>query len=84
MNELLLRRILRGESDGNVPFHSLRSLLKALGFTERIKGSHYIFSHDGIRPIINLQPEGSNAKRYQVRQIRRILLEHKLGKADDE
>ena len=42
-----------------------------------IEPSH--FSHDGIAHIINLQSDGSKAKKYQVRQIRKILREHLRG-----
>lgn len=33
----------------------------------------------GVRELINLQKEGSKAKPYQARQVRRIILEYKLG-----
>jgi len=57
----------------------LYSLLKMLGFEERIRGDHHIFTKDNVPEIINIQPKGSNAKVYQVRQIRDIILKHKLG-----
>lgn len=50
-----------------------------LGFEERIRGDHHIFTKDNVPEIINIQPKGSNAKVYQVRQIRDIILKHKLG-----
>lgn len=53
-------------------------MLKALGFEERIRGSHFIFSRDGIVEIINLQPKGPNAKPYQVKQIREIITAYGL------
>jgi hypothetical protein len=37
-------------------------------------GSHVIFTKPGVRERITLQPEGSKAKAYQVRQVRAILL----------
>ena len=30
-------------------------------------------------PTINLRPKGSNAEPYQVKQIRQVILQHKLG-----
>jgi predicted RNA binding protein YcfA (HicA-like mRNA interferase family) len=42
----------------------------ALGFEERIKGSHHIYSKEGINEIINLQPKGSDSKAYQIKQVR--------------
>jgi hypothetical protein len=54
-----------------------------LGFDERIRGSHHIFTKDGIEEILNLQPKGANAKPYQVKQMRNVILKYKLG-GDDE
>ena len=75
----LLFQILRGTSDANIRFNDLRSLLKALGFEERIRGSHHMFRRAGIVEKINLQREGNNAKVYQVRQVRSVILKYKLG-----
>ena len=52
---------------------------KRLGFEERIRGGHHIFTKDGVPEIINIQPKGSKAKVYQVKQIRDIILKYKLG-----
>ena len=60
----LLSRILRGTSDANIAFEDLRHLLKRLGFAERIRGGHSIFTKDGVEEILNLQPKGSHAKPY--------------------
>ncbi len=38
-----LDQILRGLSDANIAFGGLRTLLRKLGFSERIRGSHHIF-----------------------------------------
>lgn len=75
----LLLKILRGTSDANIPFEPLCQLLKTLGFEERIRGSHHIFSKDGIEEILNLQPNQGQAKPYQVKQVRTIILNYKLG-----
>jgi hypothetical protein len=50
----LILKVLRGTSDANISFNGLRKLLETLGFTERIKGSHHIFSKDGVEEILNL------------------------------
>ena len=63
----LLERVLRGSSDANVGFEEMRRLLLGLGFQERIRGSHHIFTKDGIEEILNLQPKAGSAKAYQVR-----------------
>lgn len=78
-----LDRILRGASDANIRFDDLRFLLKALGFAERIRGDHYIFSRDGIQEILNLQPRGAMAKAYQVKQVRNIVVQYRLSEEAD-
>jgi hypothetical protein len=79
----LLDRILRGTADANIPFNDLCRLLRDLGFDERIRGSHHIFTRDGLADILNLQPKGAQAKSYQVKQVRNLILKYKLGGADD-
>lgn len=78
----LLDRILRGNSDSNIGFGDLCRLLKRLGFAERIRGDHHIFSREGVEEILNLQPRGTLAKAYQVRQVRNVIIDY--GLAEDE
>ncbi|MDH3600298.1 MAG: type II toxin-antitoxin system HicA family toxin [Candidatus Tectomicrobia bacterium] len=80
----LLLRVLRGTSDANIPFTGLCQLLRHLGFDERIRGSHHIFTKEGVEEILNLQPRGRHAKPYQVRQVRRVILKYRLGGQSDE
>jgi len=75
----LLHQILRGTSDANVRFADLRRLLRSLDFNERIRGSHHIFTRHDVAEILNLQPKGSKAKPYQVKQVRHVILKYKLG-----
>jgi hypothetical protein len=74
----VLLQVLRGSSDANVRFVDLRRLLLRLGFAERIKGSHHIFTHERVAEILNLQPRNSFAKPYQVKQVRNALVQYKL------
>ena len=74
----LLFKILSGRSDRSIPFSELCYILEKLGFQKRIKGDHHIYHHDRIVEIINIQPIGSKAKAYQVKQIRNIILKYKL------
>jgi len=74
-----LERVLRGTSDKNIEFDSLCDLLKRFGFAERIHGDHHIFTKQGVKEILNLQPKGHNAKAYQVKQVRKVILEYKLA-----
>lgn len=80
--EKLLVQILQGTSDANIAFSDLRSLLKHLGFEERIRGSHHLFRKTGVEEKINLQKAGGKAKVYQVRQVRKVILKYNLGAAD--
>jgi predicted RNA binding protein YcfA (HicA-like mRNA interferase family) len=75
-------KILAGGADANVDFSELCHLLIRLGFDERVKGSHRIFTRAGAAEIINLQPKGNNAKAYQVKQVRAILVKYRLGESD--
>ena len=76
--EKIIEKLLRGESDANIRFEELCHLLQAKGFRMRVSGSHHIFTRAGVMERINIQREGSKAKPYQVRQVRRILAAYKL------
>jgi len=79
--EKLIAQILTGTSDANIAYKDLCQLLIHLGFEERTKGSHHIFRKSGVDEKINLQKDGNNAKPYQVKQVRTIILKYKLGGA---
>lgn len=79
----LLAKILIGTSDANITFTELCQLLIYLGFEERIRGSHHIFSKDGVEEILNLQPKRGKAKAYQVKQVREVILKYRLGNQDE-
>lgn len=76
--EKLLEKIVRGTSDADVGFDELCHLLIRLGFEEKIRGSHHIFRKTGIMEMPNLQKAGRQAKPYQVRQVRNIIVRYKL------
>ncbi|HXG86153.1 MAG TPA: type II toxin-antitoxin system HicA family toxin [Pyrinomonadaceae bacterium] len=76
-------QILSGRSDTNIDFTDLCRLLNKSGFDERVKGSHHIFTKDTVEEIINIQPIGSKAKAYQVKQVRNLILKYKLGASDE-
>lgn len=80
----ILEKVIRGLSDNNVDFNDLCRMLEKLGFMSRTKGSHHIFYRSDIDEIINLQPLGSLAKAYQVKQVRNIILKYRLREGDDE
>jgi len=66
------------KGDANVPFPGICQLLCRIGFHERIKGDHHIFTMTGIEEIINLQPKEGKSKPYQVKQVREIVLRYGL------
>jgi len=74
-----LRQVLSGTSDASIRFDDLCSLLESFGFAKRTKGSHNIFRKSGVEERINLQRDGNNAKPYQVKQIRAVILKYKFG-----
>lgn len=82
--EKLLIRILRGTSDANISFEALCQLMRNFGFDERIRGSHHIFTKEGVEEILNFQPIKSKAKAYQVKQARYVILKYKLGGEPNE
>ena len=79
----LLERILRGTSDANIPFKEMCQLLRNLGFEERIRGDHHIFTREDVEEILNLQPKRAKAEPYQVKQVRNVILRYKLGGRND-
>jgi hypothetical protein len=81
--EKTLLQILRGSSDSNVSFDELRSLLRHLGFDERIPGRHHIFTKTNVEGILNLPPIGAKAQAYQVKQARNVPLRYKLAGDND-
>lgn len=80
----LLSLVLNTRASANIRFDDLSRLLRDLGFAERIRGSHHIFSRAGIDEIINLQPKNGKAKVYQVRQVRALIRHYQLGTPNDE
>lgn len=77
--EKIYQTVLRGNADASLRFEELCNLVRALGFNERVRGSHHIFTNDGIEEIINIQPlTRDKAKPYQVKQVRNLILKYTL------
>jgi predicted RNA binding protein YcfA (HicA-like mRNA interferase family) len=74
----IIEKLLSGKSDADFDFSELTGLLFSLGFKERIKGSHHIYTKQGVQGRLNLQRESGQAKPYQVKQVRKILLANQL------
>ncbi len=60
----ILKRILGGTSDTNIGFDELCGLLRSLGFAERIRGSHFIYTMDSVDEILNVQSKSEKEKPY--------------------
>ena len=81
-HEKLYEHIMLRRSDANVPFAGLCALLKRLGFEERIRGDHHIFTMNQVEEILNLQPKSGKGKPYQVKQVREVILKYNLALED--
>lgn len=81
-HEKLYEHIMMRRSDSNVSFNGLCILLKRIGFEERIRGDHHIFTMQDIEEILNLQPRSGKAKAYQVKQVRNVILKYNLSLED--
>lgn len=81
-HEKLYEHIMLRRSDANVPFAGLCALLKRLGFEERIRGGHHIFTMNQVEEILDLQPKSGKGKPYQVRQVREVILKYNLALED--
>lgn len=76
--EKLYRTIII-EGNTSVTFGDIRFFIEKLGFRGRCKGDHFIYTLDGVDEIINIQPDGKSAKKYQVKQIKHLVEKYKLG-----
>lgn len=78
-DEKLYQSVMSGMQDNNIKFKELQKLLDILGFGHRIRGDHFIYYYGNLPENINIQPDGSMAKPYQVKQIRNYLLKYCIG-----
>lgn len=72
------RRLLSGDADKSLRFDAMRRHLLALGFEERVHGSHHVFKGLGLVRPLTIQRDGALCKAYQVRQVRNVLVECNL------
>lgn len=75
----VLQQVLTGRSDSSIRFDDLCGLLDHLGFERRVRGSHHVFRRTGVRELVNLQRDGDFAKPYQVKQVRTVIVNNKIG-----
>jgi RNA 2',3'-cyclic 3'-phosphodiesterase len=86
VNRMANRRSLAGtyqkvlSGQGTVAFRDFESLLEELGFAFKgQKGSHRIYFHPSVGRPFPVQPDGKEAKRYQVRQLRDMIRKYEIG-----
>jgi predicted RNA binding protein YcfA (HicA-like mRNA interferase family) len=65
---------------GSISFRDFERLLRACGFQhERTTGSHRHYVHPRVPWVLTVQPDGKDAKRYQVRRLLDIIVEYGLS-----
>ena len=75
----------RCKSRGVISFREFESLLQGFGFRlVRVSGSHRIYRNDRVRASLSEQPDGKDAKAYQVRMLLGIVDEFELRLRDGE
>ncbi len=74
------QRLLSKQADNNIDFADLCHYVEMLGFVAHPDndGSHNVYGREGVVEIINLQPDKSSAKSYQVRQVRNLIVKYDL------
>ncbi len=73
---------LLGSANRSISFRDFEALLAALGFEHaRTTGSHRQYVHPAIPRPFPVQPDGKDAKRYQVRELLELVEQYglKLG-----
>ncbi len=79
MNRRRLLRRLAGGALQNIRFGDMIEFVEGFGFRlDRTRGSHHLFVHPDVPEVLSLQPEGSQAKAYQIRQFLRLIEEYEL------
>jgi hypothetical protein len=82
MKKAEMYRQLKNHSK-NVRFGYLCNAAERFGFTCRgSKGSHRIYTRDGVRELLNFQEVKGMAKPYQVKQLCKIIEDYSLLKED--
>jgi predicted RNA binding protein YcfA (HicA-like mRNA interferase family) len=79
------RLLVRCRSGGIISFREFEALLKAFGFRlVRVTGSHRMYWHERASRPLSVQPDGKDAKRYQVRMLLGMIDELSLRPNEDQ
>lgn len=70
---------LMQSSNRSVAYRDFENLMVAFGFVfDRMNGSHAIYKHPSIPRPFPIQPDGKDAKRYQVRDLLELVEQYGL------
>lgn len=74
-----LQSLLRDAYRQPIAFRDFEKLLKAYGFSHaRTTGGHRLYTHPNVPRAFPVQPEGKEAKRYQVRELLALIDRYNL------
>jgi predicted RNA binding protein YcfA (HicA-like mRNA interferase family) len=74
----LIDRFLAGQK---LSFAEFRAVLKAYGWRlERTRGSHHIYRHQAASRPLPIEPDGKDARAYQLKQARAMIERHGLDR----
>lgn len=74
----VIERFLNGE---RLAFAEFQRVLEAYGWRlERVRGSHHIYRHKGAPRPLPIEPDGKDARAYQLRQARAMIERHGLDR----
>jgi predicted RNA binding protein YcfA (HicA-like mRNA interferase family) len=66
-------------SNRSIAYRDFEKLLRAFGFEfDRMNGSHAIYVHPLVPRPLPIQPDGKDAKRYQVRDLLELVEQYGL------
>jgi predicted RNA binding protein YcfA (HicA-like mRNA interferase family) len=75
--DAILEKVISGH--GRIPFRDFQKLLVKLGFRlGRTRGSHHVYVHPKVTRPLSIQSMGNEAKPFQVRQLRDMIVEFDL------
>jgi predicted RNA binding protein YcfA (HicA-like mRNA interferase family) len=74
-----LYALLLQSSSRSIAYRDFEKLVLAFGFNfVRMNGSHAIYTHSKLPRPFPIQPQGKDAKRYQVRELLELVEQYAL------
>jgi predicted RNA binding protein YcfA (HicA-like mRNA interferase family) len=79
MKPVKLYTLLLQSANRSIAYRDFERLVIAFGFSfDRMSGSHAIYKHPLVPRPLPIQPEGKDAKRYQVRELLELVEMYRL------